>query len=48
MLFTTLKNGGGGNSLMAQWLGLCASTARGLDLILSWETRLCEITKDLE
>ena len=28
------------NSLAIQWLGLCASTARGPDLILGWGTKI--------
>ena len=35
LLKTLIQNG---NSLAVQWLGLCASTARGPDLIPGWET----------
>ena len=30
----------GGNSLVVQWLGLCAVSAEGLGSIPSWETRI--------
>ena len=29
-----------GNSLVVQWLGLCASTARGMGSTSGWETNI--------
>ena len=40
-----MAGGSGGCSLVVQWLGLCAFTAKGVGSILGWEAKISQATQ---